>query len=217
LNESIAKAVKQAKGYLHRTKVSNDGISHRAHVCVMCDCFILGIDSIRYLRPAVIKLHKHHIGVDSYEVYFKTKLKKELVEQYHVSNLPGLLLSPRSKLTEKGYTTCTCCCKNMQRADVARTNPPKFAIANGFVIGSITSVIYFVNNEGNTERRHINVEEEVNDVLHAYLVPIRPYGCSFAYSGGSHKLVIGHYQLFEVDQSHVGGVMKKFDPADVGK
>ena len=37
------------------------------------------------------------------------------------------------------------------------------------------------------------------------------------YSGGSHKLVIGHYQFFEVDQSHVGGVMKKVDPEDVGK
>ena len=68
---------------------------------------------------------------------------------------------------------------------MARTNPPKFAIANGFVIGSIPSVTSFVNNEGNTERQHLNVEENVNDILCAYLAPIRPYGSIFAYSGGS--------------------------------
>jgi len=85
-------------------------------------------------------------------------------------------------------------------ADMARINPPKFGIANGFIIGSIPSMISFVNNDGNTEKRHINVEEDVNDVLRACLAPIRPYGYIFAYSGGSHESVIGYCQFFEVDQ-----------------
>jgi len=73
LNESIAKAVKQAKRYLYRTQVSDDGLSCKTHVCIICDCFILGTDSIRYLCAAVIKLHKHCI-VKSYAGYYKTTL-----------------------------------------------------------------------------------------------------------------------------------------------
>ena len=105
MKKSINKSVKQAKKYLYRTKHEDDGSEHKANVCIVCNCFIIRTESIRYLRANAIKKHKHRIRVESYETYYKTKLHKELIEQYHVPNLPGLLLSPRSKKTQKGYVT----------------------------------------------------------------------------------------------------------------
>ena len=55
-------------------------------------------------------------------------------------------------------------------------------------------------------KRKINIED-VSDELRALVAPVRPYGYVFAYSGGSHKSIQGHYQFFETDQSKVGGVI----------
>jgi hypothetical protein len=66
-------------------------------------------------------------------------------------------------------------------------------------------------------RTKIDIEEDVNDVLRAFLAPIRPYGFVTAFSGGSHKSVHGHYQYFEMDQSHVGGVMNHLDQSGAGR
>ena len=56
------------------------------------------------------------------------------------------------------------------------------------------------------KKRKINIEN-VSDELRALVAPTRPYGCIFAYSGGSHKSIQGHFQFFETDQSHMGGVI----------
>jgi len=217
MDEAIKNAEKKAKEALHRTQDENDGSRHKAHVCVICDCFILGNDSIRHLRGNDIKKHKHRIGVESYEKYYETKLDKELVEQYHVPNLPGLLLSPRSRKTDKGYETCLTCCEGMQRNNIPKKNPPKYAIANGFVIGSFPKFFSYIDKDGEEVRTKIDIEEDVNDVLRAFLAPIRPYGFVTAFSGGSHKSVHGHYQYFEMDQSHVGGVMNHLDQSGAGR
>ena len=219
MKEKIATAMKQAKQVLHRTQDENNPSRHRAHVCIICDCFILGTDSIKHLKEKDIKQHKHRIGVASYEKYYKTKLHRDLVKQYRVPRMPGLLLSPRSRKTDRGYETCSTCYTGMQRWCIRRDRPPRDSIANGFVIGSIPpEAINFEEENGEIRRiRPLNVEEDVNDVLRAYLAPIRPYGYIFAYSGGSHKAIQGHVQYFEMDQSNVGGVMKYLDPEGVGK
>ena len=145
-------------------------------MCIICDCFILGNDPRRYLRGNDIKKHKHRIGVESYEKYYKTKLDKELVEQYHVPNLPGLLLSPRSQNNDKGYDTCLACSEGMQQNHIPKNNPPKFAIANGFVIGSFPEVFLYIGKDGKEVRTEIDIEEDDKDVLRTFLAPIRPYG-----------------------------------------
>ena len=66
-------------------------------------------------------------------------------------------------------------------------------------------------------RTKIDIEQDVNDVLRALLAPIRPYGFVTAFSGGSHQSVHGHYQYFEMDQSHVGGVINYLDSGDSGQ
>ena len=157
--------MKQAKKYLHRTKKEDDGSEHKANVCIVCDCFIIGTKSMCYLRANAIKKHKHRIGVESYETYYKTKLHKELIEQYHMPNFPELILSPRSKKTQKGYVTCSACCNSIQRSNEKNINPHKYAIANGFVICSFPKVITFVNKDGNEEKRDVDAEVDISDVL----------------------------------------------------
>ena len=145
-------------------------------MCIICDFFILGNDSIRHLRGTDIKKHKHRNGVESYEKYYKTKFDKELLEQYHVLNLLGLLLSPRSWKTDKGYDTCLACSEGMQRNHIPKNNSPKFAIANGFVIKIFLEVLLYIDKDDKEGGTEIDIDEDVNDVLWAFLVPIRPYG-----------------------------------------
>ena len=217
MKEAIAKAMKEAKQVLHRTRDENDPSRHKVPVCIICDCFILGTETIKYLKPNDIKKHKHRIGVASYETYYKATLHQDLVKHYRVPNMPGLLLSPRSRKTDRGYETCSTCYTGMQPSCITRNCPPKYAIANGFVIGSFPEVITFKDKDGVERREEINVEEDVNDVLRAYLSPIRPYGYIFAYSGGAHQSIQGNVTFFEMPQSHVSGVMKCLDPDNVGK
>jgi hypothetical protein len=68
-----------------------------------------------------------------------------------------------------------------------KRTPPKFAIANGFVIGSFPQKIEFTNKDGKRKARNIN-KKELIDLLKAMLELVRPYGCVFAYSGGSQKI-----------------------------
>ena len=73
--------------------------------------------------------------------------------------------------------------------------PPKFAIANGFVIVSFPQEINFFNKDGKRNIRNIN-NTELTDLLKAMLAPVRPYGCVFEYSGESHKSIKGNYHFF---------------------
>ena len=54
--EELIKIIEQnALNAFQRTEDENDGSRHKAHVCIMCDCFILGNDSIRYYHGKDIK------------------------------------------------------------------------------------------------------------------------------------------------------------------
>jgi hypothetical protein len=81
--------------------------------------------------------------VESYEKYYETVLVPEVRNQYMINDgkLKDLLLSPRSRKTQRGYSTCYCCFSGMQPNMTRKRFPPKFAIANGFVIGSLPKVL----------------------------------------------------------------------------
>jgi hypothetical protein len=53
---------------------------------------------------------------------------------------------------------------------------PKFAIANGFMIGSFPLEIEFTKKDGKRNVRDVN-NNELADPLKAMLAPVRPYGC----------------------------------------
>jgi hypothetical protein len=67
-----------------------------------------------------------------------------------------------------------------------KTTPPKFSIANGFVIGSFPKEIMFFNKAGQRVRRKVEYTE-FTDTLKAMVAPLRPYGCVLAYLGGAQK------------------------------
>ena len=85
----------------------------------------------------------------------------------------------------------------MPKLDKQKT-PPKYAIANGFVIGSLPMEIKFTTKDSKRKKRTIELSE-LTDLLKTMLAPVRPYGCVFSYSGGSQKSIKGNYQFFEMD------------------
>jgi hypothetical protein len=97
-----------------------------------------------------------------------------------------------------------------------KRTPPKFAIANGFVIGSFPQKNEFTNKDGKRKARNIN-NNELTDLLKAILAPVRPYGCVFAYSGGSQKSITRNYQFFEMNQNRLGAVINHLNQAGIGE
>ena len=166
----------------------------------MCDYFIIGTEPLRTMSRKQLKAHKKWLGVHEYEQYHEVKLNKFQISQYHVPSLPSMLLSRRSRKIGKGWVTCGHCHTSLRPNTKFRPNPPKYAIANGFAIGEFPEEIERVNPKFNERKRKVNVEN-VSEELRALLAPVRPYGYIFAYSGGAHKSIQGHYQFFETDQS----------------
>ena len=167
----------------------------------------MGNESLRTMTRQQLKPHKHRLGIREYEQYHKVKLSATLISQYHVPTLPNMLLSRRSRKIGKGWVTCAHCRSSLRPDTRLKTKPPKFAIANGFVIGEFPEEVKRVNPKSKYEiKRKVNIED-LSDELRALLAPVRPYGYIFAYSGGSHKSIQGHYQFFETDQSQMGGVI----------
>ena len=93
---------------------------------------------------------------------------------------------------------------------------PKFAIANSFVIGSFPQKNEFVNKDRKKKSRKIK-DIELTDLLKAMLAPVRPYGCVYAYSGGSQKSIQGNYQFFEMGQNKLGAVINRLNQEGIGE
>jgi hypothetical protein len=86
-------ATKEAKQFLHRTQDPANPHQHRATVCIICDCFIIGLETIHKLTKENICAHSERRGVKSYEEYYQTTLKAEVKKQYQVQGLQDMLLS----------------------------------------------------------------------------------------------------------------------------
>jgi hypothetical protein len=96
--------------------------------------------------------HERRLSMESYERYYDTKLKPQVRSHYMIDDgeLKHLLLSLRSHNSSKGYTTCSCCFSGMQPNMTNKKSHPKFAIANEFVIESVTANIkyWYIRNYG---------------------------------------------------------------------
>jgi hypothetical protein len=150
----ISSCVDNAKSIDQRTAVLSDELGgqsagfHRALVCIVCDRFIIGMEPVFGITSEKLRKHTHRIGVASYNEYYGTTLKSELVRQYSVEGLSGLLLSPRARCRGDQYDICNACNGAMNKQSRKRDSPPKHVIANGFVIGSIPRDISFTNAKG---------------------------------------------------------------------
>ncbi len=94
--------------------------------------------------------------------------------------------------------------------------PPKFAIANGFVYGSMQQVLQWTTANGEKKSRVI-AEHELTNLLKAMMAPVRPCGLIFSYKGGAQKILIGNYQFFELDQNRIGGVIHQLNKSGIGE
>jgi hypothetical protein len=104
----------------------------------------------------------------------------------------------------------------MQLNMANKKSPPKFAIANGFVIGSFPQEVKWITSNGDTKKRIIK-DHEVTDILKAMMAPVRPYGSIFAYTGGAQKSVRGNYQFFEMDRNRIGGGIHQLNKSGFGE
>lgn len=202
-DESINKAKQEALKQLHRTQI-RDTDEHIAYVCVICDCFILGTEPLKYLTDQRIEEHRERLSVRKYKDFMNMDSDVEghldpfssLWKYYELEKHKGMLLSPRAS-THGIDTDKWSCCEGCYRAMVSariKAPPPRMAIANGFAIGEIDI-------EG------LDIHQDVNEVTRVLMAPVRTHGYVMAFSGGAHKSIMGHYQFFELDQERVNGAM----------
>ena len=202
---ATAAPIKAAKKADQRTK--NEDGSHQANVCIVCDELIMGVEALCWIDEEFLQSTENinRLGVARYSRHYILELKPELVKQYTVSGLEGMLLSPRSKRsTDNKRTCCECCFNSLNRARKKGTGqassndedfgPPKKAIANGFACGHIPTQFLLKKSDGSSTIVTIK-EDDLTDVLCAFLSPTRAYGYYFAYSGGAHKSLRGHFFL----------------------
>jgi hypothetical protein len=129
------RAMKGAKQFLHRTRDPANPHQHRATECIICDRFIIGTETIHKLTKEDIGTRRsERLGIKSFEEYYQTTLEAEVKKHYQIQDLQDMLLSPRSRKYPNGYATCSVCYTGMQPQMASKKTPPKFAIANGFVI-----------------------------------------------------------------------------------
>jgi hypothetical protein len=205
---------------LHATNMdltNKTNTTHKSLVCLVCDCFIMGtFKKVPSMSISDIKRHSHRLSVKRYEEFYGEALHKDLVAQYHVPGFPGMLLSKRARKVGCGlYSVCTHCKTGLKACSVASKHPPKFAIANGFAIGSFPSKIPYSSPDKGCTLRNIDVMHDVNDVMKALIAPVRPFGYVFQHFGGSQKCIQGHYQFFETDQQCVTGAFNFLNEQNV--
>ena len=118
-----------------------------------------------------------------------------------------MLLSRNARKFGNGWVACVQCRSSLSPRHRENHNPPKFAIANGFVIGHLPASIKRRNSTSpRAPKRHVNVGE-LNDWVKKILAPVRPYGYVFLYSGGMYQSIKGHFQYFETDRWIVSGAV----------
>ena len=70
VEKNDAHFIKEAKKHLHRTQDSLNTHKHKSIVCVVCDQFIIGTETIHYLSKNNIIAHERRLSVESYDKLF---------------------------------------------------------------------------------------------------------------------------------------------------
>ena len=210
------------KKFCHATTVDDEDTCkpnpdiQRSNICVICDRLIIGMEEVKKISKKHLILNKQCLSVQQYEDHYSLTLKPDLIGQYQVTDieLKDILLSPRSQSFSSGkyYQCCSSCYNSLVKSknESDSNNPPKFSIANGFAIGHIPEILRFKTKSGQIKERSVSIEYDFDDIFCAAISPVRPFGYVHAYTGGSQKCITGHFSFFSVDQSHVGGVLNKY-------
>ena len=172
---------------LTRTRLHSE--RHKACVCVICDCFIIGTEKMNWLSEEDLLRKKEYLSVKYLERCVEKTIPKSLRDQYRVldnEKLDGLILSPRATVRDGMHMTCITCHRNiLSDAD----KPPKFGLTNGWVIGQLPQYV---------------INKEIDDILAAALAKIRIFSNVYSFSAGAHKSIKGHHVFFANNPQHVG-------------
>ena len=106
------------------------------------------------------------------------------------------------------------CRESMRPKHEDSVKPPKYDIANSFVIVELPNKMERQKPTPTASTRSIDVGE-LTDKMKAILAAVWLHGYVFAYSGGAQKSISGHYTFFETDQSRVGGAINHM-PEELG-
>ena len=114
---------------------------YQANVCVICDEIIIGTSGFVWLPKS--KIIKHKMRLSNPDVC------EALRKCYQVDDedLKDILLSPRAKCTISGEYICCSSCNDALRESRINNQPPKFAIANGWAIGTLPDEILMLITE----------------------------------------------------------------------
>ena len=174
--------------FLNRTRVSDN--THKACVCIICDCFIIGVEKIYWLTTDQIRAKEAYLSVQYFQSTTGKVIPDELRDQYKIDtneHLSNLLLSPRACEYNGAFMSCSTCYTNIRVKSI--TKPPRFGISNGWVIGTIPEDV---------------IDGEINDILSAALARVRIFANFYSYSAGAHKAIKGHHVFFVNDPEYVG-------------
>ena len=120
----------------------------------------------------------------------------ELVKQYEVDTFPGPLLSPRASKWDNKHEACSIFMNGIKPNMINRDNPPRHAIANGFVIGHIPKLVYTKTANGGNAYESTTIDDKrLSDVVCSFLSPTRAFEYIFTYTGGTHRSICGNYSF----------------------
>ena len=184
-DDDIKKAQKEAYEYINRTK--NEDGSHSGIVCVCCEWFIIGVEPVNWISETNLLENKHRLSTDIWEQIYECKIPTKLKEQYEVKStnnmLHDLLLSPFAKKKNDSYTCCQKCYDSLKLSKSKA--PPKYAISNGFALGTIPD----------------DVVPEITEILSTLIAPIRPFMYVVAFQGGANKQLRGTCSFYSDSSS----------------
>lgn len=208
LDEVIANCTKECQQILiGGTQVGDNGSQHQARVCVICERLIkIGDDSESLSKDTLLQC-KEKLSFERYENRYGRRLHQLVRQQYQVSDkdLKDMILSPYARCGNDGYETCVSCHRSLTRSTVK--SPPKFSIANGFIIGTIPEVLRYKKKDGE-EVTYEFPEDKLTDLLCAAIAVVRPFAYVFAYMATAVKSIKGHFTFFDTDQEYLGRAVK---------
>ena len=173
---------------LTKTKVSDS--KHKACVCSICDCFIIGVEEIKWLNEEQLKAKESYLSVQFLESMAGRPMPVGLRNQYKIEGnnaLSNLLLSPRAHVRDGKYMSCNTCFRHIVYSK--SENPPKYAIRNNWCIGQIPDTL---------------IEGGIDDILAASVARIRLFSNVYSYTAGAHKAIKGHHVFFVNDPKRIG-------------
>ena len=140
---------------------------------------------------------KDRLGVERCEEHYRLELKDEIIRQYD----PITVLT-KNAIVARSVSNPS---PNHRETATAIAALPKKYIANGFACRHIPNKFELKNADGTTTV--VTINKDLTDMLCAFLSPTRPYGYCFAYSGGAHKSLRGHFFFYKTDLEAVGATM----------